>query len=173
MASHGRPVTEFSAADQAYMRRAMLLALRAQDQGEVPVGAVLVHRREVIGEGWNQSIGLQDASAHAEIIAVRQAGRELTNYRLPDSTLYVTLEPCCMCAGAMIHARLSRLVFAAFDPKTGAAGSRFDVLNSDQHNHQIEVVSGLMADEAGEMLTSFFRAKRNTSKHDAGNQTTS
>ena len=169
----GEPVTTFSAADRAYMRRAMLLALRAQHQGEVPVGAVVVYQGKVIGEGWNRTIGLHDVSAHAELIALRQAGRALGNYRLLDSTLYVTLEPCCMCAGAMIHARLSRVVYAAFDPKTGAAGSRFDVLTSDQHNHRPEVEAGLMADEAGEMLRDFFRARRNTSKRNAGNQTKS
>ncbi len=128
--------------------------------GEVPVGAVVVFDGEVIGEGFNQPIGSDDPSAHAEIMALRAAGKCMQNYRLPGTTLYVTLEPCTMCAGAIIHARIERLVFAAADPRTGAAGSVYDVLADARHNHRVMVEGGLMAAESAAMLKAFFRARR-------------
>ncbi len=120
------------------MRHALTLAQRAWDEGEVPVGAVLVHNNQVIGEGWNRPIGRHDPTAHAEIMALRQGGLVLQNYRLLDTTLYVTLEPCVMCAGAMVHSRIGTLVFGARDEKTGAAGSLLDVLGHPGMNHQVE-----------------------------------
>ena len=138
----------------------MRLADKACDQGEVPVGAVVVHQGRIIGEGWNRTIGLNDPSAHAEILALRSAGQDLKNYRLPGCVLYVTLEPCCMCAGAMIHARIQRLVFGAADPKTGAAGSRFTVLNDPNHNHSVEFSGGCLAAECGAQLQAFFQRRR-------------
>jgi tRNA(adenine34) deaminase len=146
--------------DQAWMRRALDLAAAAEAEGEVPVGALLVLDGEVVGEGWNGPIAAHDATAHAEIRAIRAAGQRLANYRLGGCTLYVTLEPCVMCVGAMVHARISRLVFGAHDPKTGAIGSRFDLLSGDRHNHRIEVVGGVLAEECGELLRSFFRGRR-------------
>lgn len=150
----------FSETDHTWMQRALSLAGQAEAEGEVPVGAVIVLDGEVIGEGWNRPIAANDASAHAEINALRAAGRRLGNYRLPGATLYVTLEPCVMCAGAIVHARIARVVFAADDPKTGAAGSVFDTLLSDRHNHRVEVARGLLAAEAGGLLREFFRARR-------------
>ncbi len=147
-------------ADRHWMQHALRLASEAEAVGEVPVGAVIVRDGAVIGEGRNRMIGAHDPSAHAEIDALRDAGRREGNYRLPGSTLYVTLEPCVMCAGAMVHARVERVVYAATDPKTGAAGSAFDVLLSDRHNHCPVVEGGLLANEAGEMLSVFFRARR-------------
>ena len=146
--------------DLHWMRQALALALRARDEGEVPVGAVLVQDGVVLGEGWNRTIGEHDPSAHAEIVALRDAGRRARNYRLPGSTLYVTLEPCSMCAMALVHARVRRVVYAASDPKTGAAGSVFDVLVSERHNHRVAVQGGVLGDEAGELLRAFFRARR-------------
>ncbi len=144
------------------MRHALALARRAEAEGEVPVGAVLVRDGEPIGEGWNRPIGEHDPSAHAEIMALRAAGKAVGNYRLPDSTLYVTLEPCPMCAGAIVHARVARVVFGASDPRTGAAGSVFDLLPSDgRFNHRTACEGGLLADETGELLRAFFRARRN------------
>lgn len=145
------------------MEFALSLAERAEMEGEVPVGAVVVHHDKVVGEGWNRTIGLSDPSAHAEIIALRAAGATLGNYRLPECTLYVTLEPCCMCAGAMIHARLKRVVYGASDPKTGAAGSRFDVLDNEAHNHRLEILGECLAPRCGEQLRRFFRDKRKAS----------
>lgn len=147
-------------ADAQWMARALELARRAEAAGEVPVGAVVVHEGRVVGAGWNRTIGLDDPTAHAEILALREAGRALANYRLPECTLYVTLEPCCMCAGAVIHARLERVVFGAPDPKTGAAGGRFDVLLDSRHNHRAEVTGGCLAEECGEQLKAFFRRRR-------------
>jgi tRNA(adenine34) deaminase len=151
----------FLAEDERFMRRALDLARHAQDEhAEIPVGAVLVLDGAIVGEGWNRSIGGHDASAHAEIMALRDAGQHLRNYRFPGSTLYVTLEPCVMCAGAIVHARVARVVFAADDPKTGAAGSVFDTLISDRHNHHVEVARGLCANEASNLLRDFFRSRR-------------
>ena len=149
------------AADLHWMRRALELAAHACNvDGEVPVGAVLVLDGEVVGEGWNRNIGLNDPSAHAEILALRAAGGRLGNYRFPGATLYATLEPCAMCAMALVHARVARVVYAAADPKTGAAGSVFDTLISPLHNHRIEVAAGLLAEESGTMLREFFRSRR-------------
>jgi tRNA(adenine34) deaminase len=150
----------FTEPDHRWMQRALDLARRAQEAGEVPVGAVIVHGDRVVGEGWNRNIGSQDASAHAEMVALRQAGAALQNHRLPGCTLYVTLEPCCMCAGAIIHARIERVVYAARDPKTGAAGSVFDVLTSKLHNHAVQVEHGLLAENSAELLRNFFRHRR-------------
>lgn len=146
--------------DEDWMRRALDLAHRAEAEGEVPVGAVLVEDDELIAEGWNRPIGAHDPTAHAEIMALRAGARRLGNYRLPGTTLYVTLEPCTMCCGAMIHARISRLVFGAFDPKTGAAGSVFSLLQAPQHNHRVEVTGGVLAQECAQVLQAFFRARR-------------
>lgn len=143
------------------MHRALVLARKAEAAGEVPVGALLVRRGEVIGEGWNRPIGTHDPSAHAEIVALRDAATRQRNYRLPGSTLYVTLEPCPMCAGAIVHARVDRVVFAATDPRAGAAGSVFDLLPSDSRfNHRVACEGGLLAQESAELLRSFFRARR-------------
>ncbi len=142
------------------MTLALELAQQAEAQGEVPVGAVVVHEGEVIGKGWNQTITASDPTAHAELVALRDAGATLGNYRLRDCDLYVTLEPCPMCAGAMVHARLRRLVFGAFDPKTGAAGSVFDLLPGERHNHRVEVLGGCLEAECAERLRAFFRARR-------------
>ena len=149
------------AEDDRFMQRALELARHAQQEhAEVPVGAVLVAEGQVVGEGWNRSISGNDPSAHAEIMALRDAGQRLGNYRFPGTTLYVTLEPCVMCAGALVHARIARVVFAADDPKTGAAGSVFDTLISETHNHRIVVERGLRAEEASDMLRAFFRQRR-------------
>ena len=142
------------------MLHAQHLADRAKAQGEVPVGAVLVRDNEIVGEGWNQSITLHDPSAHAEIMALRSAGQQVENYRLPEATLYVTLEPCAMCAGAMLHARLGRVVFGAFDPKTGAAGSVFNTLQDDSNLHKLSVTGGVLAEQCSEQLRAFFRERR-------------
>ncbi|HEY9111885.1 MAG TPA: tRNA adenosine(34) deaminase TadA [Rhodanobacteraceae bacterium] len=151
----------FTAEDIRRMQRALELAAHARDsEGEVPVGAVLVLNDEIVGEGWNRNITLSDPSAHAEIGALRAAGKRLGNHRIPGSTLYVTLEPCAMCAMALVHARVARVVFGATDPKTGAAGSVFDTLTSDLHNHRIEVQGGLLAETSARLLRDFFRAKR-------------
>ncbi|HWU70359.1 MAG TPA: tRNA adenosine(34) deaminase TadA [Pseudoxanthomonas sp.] len=150
------------AADEQWMQRALALADRAErEDDEIPVGALLVSAEgEVLGEGWNRNIGDHDPSAHAEIVAMREAGKRLGNHRLVGSTLYVTLEPCAMCAMAMVHARIARVVFAASDPKTGAAGSVFDLLADPRHNHRVEVRGGVLAEEASRRLTNYFRAKR-------------
>lgn len=146
---------------ELYMGRALELARRAEAEGEVPVGAVLVLDEEVVGEGWNRPIGERDPSAHAEIMALRDAGRRIGNYRFPGSTLYVTLEPCVMCAGAVIHARVAQVVFGAGDPKGGAAGSVFDLLPSDQRfNHHTDCQGGVLAEACGDLLRSFFRQRR-------------
>ncbi len=151
----------FSAADERFMRRALELAQHAADaHAEVPVGAVLVLDGEIVGAGWNHSIGGNDPTAHAEILALRDAGQRLGNYRFPGATLYATLEPCVMCAGAIVHARLARVVYAANDPKTGAAGSVFDTLLSDRHNHKVNVQGGLLAEDAGSLLRGFFASRR-------------
>jgi tRNA(adenine34) deaminase len=146
------------------MRHALSLADNAQQQGEIPVGAVLVKDNQIIGEGWNQSISLHDPSAHAEMMAIRDAGKNMQNYRLVDSCLYVTLEPCTMCAGLLIHSRIHRLVFAASDFKTGAAGSLFDLIGDPRMNHHVEVNGGVLAQECGEKLSAFFRQRREQKK---------
>ena len=146
--------------DHHWIAHALYLAKQAYVQNEVPVGAVLVKNNHIIGEGWNQPITLHDPSAHAEIMALRNAGVQGGNYRLPDSTLYVTLEPCLMCVGAMIHARIKRLVFGAFDPKTGAVSSVFPLLSDPRHNHRITVTGGIMETACADLLRDFFRSRR-------------
>jgi len=146
--------------DMAWMGEALLLARRAGLEEEVPIGAVIVRDGEIIGRGWNRNIGLNDPSAHAEIMAMRDAGKVLGNHRLPGCSLYVTLEPCPMCAGAMIHARLARVVYGAKDPKTGAAGSVFDLLGDPAHNHRVEVTGGCLGEACSELLKGFFRDRR-------------
>jgi len=150
--------------DEYWMKRALELANRAEQAGEVPVGAVIVLNDELIAEGWNRPIGSSDPTAHAEIVALRAAGRKLDNYRLLDTELYVTLEPCPMCVGAMLHARVKRVIYAATDPKTGALGGTYDLLNSVGHNHAFEVTGGVLAEESRVMLQVFFRQKRNEGK---------
>ena len=144
------------------MRHALALAEQAQrEDDEIPVGALVVSADgELIGEGWNRNIAEHDPSAHAEIVAMRRAGQSLGNHRLVGCTLYVTLEPCAMCAMAIVHARIARVVFGARDPKTGAAGSVFDLLTDPRHNHRVDVIGGVLADEASMRLTNYFRAKR-------------
>ena len=143
------------------MKQALTLARTAGEQGEVPVGAVLVAEDgAILAESGNMSIATDDPTGHAEICVLRAAGRKLGNYRLPDSTLYVTLEPCPMCAGALVHARIARIVFGAVDPRAGACGSVFDLVRSAQLNHQIEVVQGVLAEESGKLLRDFFIERR-------------
>lgn len=149
-----------SARDQSFMREALALAQRARDLGEVPVGAVVVKAGAIIGRGFNRPIISSDPTSHAEIVALREAATFLQNYRLVDCDLYVTLEPCMMCVGAMLHARLKRVVFGAKDPKTGACGSVIDLPAEEKLNHQTTFESGVLADECGEMLKAFFREKR-------------
>ena len=148
-------MTEYN--DEYWMRQALQLALRAQEEGEVPVGALLVLDNQVIGEGWNRPIGRHDPTAHAEIMALRQGGAVLQNYRLLNATLYVTLEPCVMCAGAMVHSRIRRLVY-------GAADSLVDILRHPGMNHQVEIVSGVLAEECAATLSNFFRLRREQKK---------
>lgn len=143
------------------MRHALALARRAADAGEVPVGAVLIGAEgALLGEGWNQPIAAHDPSAHAELIAVRAAAARVGNYRLPDTTLYVTLEPCVMCAGMLIHARVARLVFGAWDPKAGAVQSVYDVIAAPRLNHALAWTGGVLEAECGALLREFFRARR-------------
>jgi tRNA(adenine34) deaminase len=146
--------------DYGYMRHALMLAQRAGEEGEVPVGAVVVQDGKIVGEGWNRNITLNDPTAHAEILALRDAGNHLKNYRLPACKMYVTLEPCAMCVSAVIHARLYQLVYGAADPKTGALGGAYSLPGVGAHNHEFEFRGGLMADECGEMLRAFFRERR-------------
>lgn len=146
--------------DLNWMQHAWDLAARAEAAGEVPVGAVLVLDNQVIGEGWNLSISQHDPCAHAEIMAIRQAGQKLGNYRLLGATLYVTLEPCVMCAGAMIHSRIARVVYGARDLKTGAAGSVFDVLTDLRHNHKVTVIPDIDAERCSQQLSDFFKKRR-------------
>lgn len=147
--------------DETFMQHALQLAWRAWEEGEVPVGALLVRDGEVIGEGWNRPVGTHDPTAHAEIQTLRAAGNAMGNYRLPGTTLYVTLEPCAMCAGAIVHARVARVVFGATDLRAGAAGSVFDLLPSNSRfNHRTVCEGGVLATEAGQMLKEFFRERR-------------
>lgn len=146
--------------DRNWMAHALEFADRSRMKGEVPVGALIVKDGVLIAEGWNQPIDKQDATAHAEIMAIRAAGRNLANYRIPGTTLYVTLEPCTMCAGAIIHARIARVVFGATDPRTGSAGSVIDIFSKDYHNHKVEVTGGILQDECGVVLKNFFKERR-------------
>ena len=150
--------------DSRFMQLALEQAKQAWALGEVPVGAVVVRDGEVIATGFNQPIGRHDPTAHAEIVALRAAADKLGNYRLPGCELYVTLEPCLMCSGAMMHARLARVVYAAPDPKTGVAGSVVNVFEHDKLNHHTEVVGGLLAEEAATLLRAFFAERRNASR---------
>ena len=146
--------------DTTFMTRALDLARIAEAAGEVPVGAVIAREGKILAEGWNRPISTRDPTAHAEIVALREAGRVLETYRLSDTTLYVTLEPCPMCAGAMVHARVRRLVFAATDPRAGAAGTVFNIVQHPALNHRIECTSGVLAEECGSLLRKFFVARR-------------
>ncbi|QWE18054.1 tRNA adenosine(34) deaminase TadA [Polynucleobacter corsicus] len=146
--------------DRQFMQQALEQAKLAAAAGEVPVGAVLVRDDQVISRGFNQPIGNSDPSAHAEMMALRSAAQDESNYRLPGTTLYVTLEPCTMCAGAMLHARVERVVFGAADPKTGAAGSVLNVFSEKQINHQTQVEGGIMSEECGQILRNFFKERR-------------
>jgi tRNA(Arg) A34 adenosine deaminase TadA len=154
--------------DLDYLRAAIAEAQDAEANGEVPVGAVVVHEDKIIGRGQNRVLRDSDPTAHAEIVALREAGLALKNYRLEDCTLYATLEPCAMCAGAILHSRIARLVYAAPDPKAGACGSVLSVLNHPKLNHKVEVTSGLLSEECGQMLTNFFlerRGKKSVAAH--------
>jgi len=142
------------------MRRALELAAQAEARGEVPVGALVVQGEQVIGEGFNQPITLKDPTAHAEILALRAAANTLGDYRLGGTTLYVTLEPCPMCAAALVHARVARLVFGAWDPRQGAAGSVFNLVTARAMNHQVDCFGGVLADECGALLKRFFESRR-------------
>ncbi|MBU3597713.1 tRNA adenosine(34) deaminase TadA [Polynucleobacter bastaniensis] len=146
--------------DRQFMQQALDQAMLAGAAGEVPVGAVLVRDGQIISTGFNQPISNSDPSAHAEMIALRTAAQDESNYRLPGTTLYVTLEPCTMCAGAMLHARVERVVFGAADPKTGAAGSVLNVFSEKQINHQTQVEGGIMSEECGQVLRNFFKERR-------------
>ena len=146
--------------DLHWMQYALQLADKAEQSGEIPVGAVLVKDGVLLGEGWNQSIQLNDPSAHAEMIAIRQAAEKIGNYRLIDCTLYVTLEPCAMCAGLLVHSRVKRLVFGAKDAKTGAAGSVLDIVRHPVLNHQLDVQDGALAQQCADKLSAFFRRRR-------------
>lgn len=146
--------------DQIFMQTAIALAKQAGENGEVPVGALLVKDGEIIGRGSNAPIGLHDPSAHAEILAMRDAAKNIGNYRLVDCTLYVTLEPCAMCAGAIQHARIANLVYGASDPKTGACGSVVNLMTEDKLNHHTTIKSGVLESECGQLLSDFFKQRR-------------
>jgi tRNA(adenine34) deaminase len=152
-----RPI---SVSDEFWMEEALRAAQRALETGEVPVGAVVVHAGEIIGRGWNRNINDSDPTAHAEIIALRQAGTNLGNHRLGDCELFATVEPCPMCAGALVHARIKRLVYGADDPKAGAVHSVMEVLNHPQLNHRMDVRGGVLGGRCAELLQSFFRGRR-------------
>lgn len=146
--------------DEAYMREALQLARQAAAEGEVPVGALVVSAGQVVGRGYNQPIGRCDPTAHAEVLALREAGRTLGDYRLGGSTLYVTLEPCPMCAAALVHARVERVVFGAWDPRQGACGSAFSLLTAPAMNHRVDGFGGVLSGECGELLRGFFLSRR-------------
>ncbi|HEC75155.1 MAG TPA: tRNA adenosine(34) deaminase TadA [Methylophaga aminisulfidivorans] len=149
-----------SESDHRWMQRALELAAHAESIGEVPVGAVIVLDDKIIGEGWNQPISSHDPTAHAEIIALRQACSHMGNYRLPEAQIFITLEPCIMCAGALIHARVARCVFAAEESKTGAAGSNIDAFSIANINHRVQCESGLLRDESSQLIKYFFKSRR-------------
>lgn len=150
--------------DLRFMERALSLAQQAADAGEVPVGAVLVSDGQIIGEGWNQPIQACDASAHAEVVALRQAGKQQGNYRLPGATLYVTIEPCTMCVGALIHARVERVVFGATEPKGGALVSQLQLMRQSHWNHRLQFEGGVEAERAAALLQAFFKKRRQRAK---------
>jgi len=155
-ANDPRPTTD----DELWMEEALRAAQRAHEAGDVPVGAVVVHDGQIVSRGWNRNLADSDPTAHAEIIALREAGKNLGNHRLGDCELFVTIEPCAMCAGALVHARLKRLVYGADDPKAGAVRSVMQVLNHPSLNHQMEVRSGVLAGRSAELLQEFFRNRR-------------
>jgi tRNA(adenine34) deaminase len=146
-----------------FMQAALTFAAQAEKTNEVPVGAVIVQDGQIIGRGWNCAINQNDPTAHAEIVALREAAKHLSNYRLINCTLYTTLEPCAMCAGAIIHARIQHLVFGAFDPKSGAAGTVCNLFQGNQANHRVKITGGILSQECGAILTNFFRKKRQIS----------
>lgn len=150
--------------DQKYMRQALMLAEQAMQDDEVPVGAIVTHKNKVIGSGWNQRESLQDPTAHAEMIAITQAAASISSWRLQECTLYVTLEPCPMCAGAILQSRMARVVYGAADPKAGAVDSLFRLLDDSRLNHRCQVTSGVMAEECGRILSHFFQIKRQQGK---------
>jgi tRNA(adenine34) deaminase len=152
------------AGDVECMRLALALASRAEAAGEVPVGAIVVAEGRIVGEGWNQPVGSHDPTAHAEVLALRAAGAALGSYRLGGATLYVTLEPCPMCATAMVHARVARLVFGAWDPRQGAAGSAFDLTHARALNHSLDAFGGVLAEECGAQLRAFFARRRESGR---------
>lgn len=147
--------------DEQWMQAAIDCAKQAEAQNEVPVGAVIVADNKIIAQGWNQTIQQHDPTAHAEMIALREAGKELQNYRLLNATLYVTLEPCAMCLGAMKHARLKRIVYGASDPKTGVCGGAVDIVSLPHWNHEFAIDSGILSEDCAKLLRDFFHAKRN------------
>ena len=149
-----------NATDEAFMRRALALAESAASRDEVPVGAIVVRGREVLGEGFNQVISSSDPSAHAEIVALRDAAAKVDNYRLPRTTLYVTIEPCTMCVGAIIHARVARVVFGAREPRAGVVCSQASMLDTDFYNHRVDWQEGVLAEESSELMRRFFRDRR-------------
>ena len=153
-----------ASSDELWMEEALRAAQRALSAGEVPVGAIVVHAGKIVGRGWNRNLTDADPTAHAEILALREAGARVGNYRLRDCELFATIEPCAMCAGAMVHARLKRLVYGADDPKAGAVYSVLQVLNHPQLNHQMEVSRGLLAQRCADLLQSFFRQRREEQK---------
>jgi tRNA(adenine34) deaminase len=146
--------------DVSFMQQAISLAIKAQEMNEVPVGAVVIQDNQIIGEGWNQPIGLCDPTSHAEVIALRAAAKHVDNYRLTNCSLYVTLEPCMMCAGAIIHSRIQKLIFGAFDPKSGVAGSTTNLFTIPHINHRVRIEGGVLQEECGTLLTKFFQKKR-------------
>jgi tRNA(adenine34) deaminase len=151
--------------DDHFMREALELARRAADAGEVPVGAVIVRNGAIVGRGYNQPVSGNDPTAHAEVMALRDAAERIGNYRLAECEMFVTLEPCAMCAGAIMHARLSRVVYGAADPKSGACGSVVDLFAEGRLNHHAKIVAGVMAEEAGAMLRDFFAVRRKVPRH--------
>jgi tRNA(adenine34) deaminase len=153
-------LTDLNSIDQFFMGFALAEAKRARDAGEVPVGAVVVIEKQIVGSGHNHPIGLNDPTAHAEILAIRRAAERIGNYRLSDATLYVTIEPCAMCAGAMVNSRIKRLVYGATEIRAGAVDSVFQICNNSSLNHQVEVTSGVKADECRELMQAFFRQRR-------------
>lgn len=150
----------FTPDDKIFMQHALELAKRAEAEGEVPVGAIIVKNNEIVAEGWNRPIANHDPTAHAEIQVIRAAAETLANYRLPDTTLYVTLEPCLMCIGAITHARIKRVVYGATDPRAGAVQSIYTIADDRKLNHHIDVQGGLLADDCGQLLRNFFRKRR-------------
>ncbi|MGB5444005.1 MAG: tRNA adenosine(34) deaminase TadA [Psychromonas sp.] len=158
--SDNNELSEQQSEDKKWMTYALSLADKAESLGEIPVGALIVKDNKIVAEGWNLSIINHDACAHAEIMAIQSAGQKIQNYRLIDCTLYVTLEPCAMCAGALVHARIKRLVYGAGDYKTGAAGSVFNLVQSVQLNHQLEVTGGILAEQCAAKISAFFKRRR-------------